>query len=103
MSLPGTDSQDRLAPARVTEDERNRGSPHPVGEQALCAIFPRPVRAGRYHPNQSASEPAHVRQAPRRRARGSSFIHRPGFGKTIWMMMAGNSYLMIFAMAMTGC
>jgi hypothetical protein len=44
MSLPGTDSQDRVAPGRVTEDERHCGLAHPA-IQALDAVFPRPVRA----------------------------------------------------------
>jgi hypothetical protein len=37
--VPGTDSQDQAAPARVTEDEPSRGLPHPVGLRALFVRF----------------------------------------------------------------
>ena len=38
-----------------------------------------------------------------RLARGAVRNHRPSLRKMIWMMMISNIYLMIFAVAMTGC
>jgi hypothetical protein len=37
--VPGTDSPDQVAPARVTEDESSRGLPHPVGLRARFVRF----------------------------------------------------------------
>ena len=108
IPLPEMEPWDRYAPTRVMEDEIYRGLPHPAHHRTPKAILSCPVHMG---PSRASIDSlvasgrlsSSVDRSTVAGMRTNPCEDRWCLRETIRPMMISNTYLMIFAMAMTGC